>query len=402
MRRSLAFLLATVFLDILGLGIIVPIAPSLIIAITGHASSAARWSGVIDSSYGVLQFLSAPLLGRAADRYGRRPVLIASVTLLGVDFLTHSVAGHIWQLVAAHALAGLFAGNGIAVNAYIADVTEPDARARAYGLLGAAFSAGFIAGPAIGGALGAVSVRLPFLVAGCLCLINALFGWLVLPESRPGDRRTALTWRLVNPIGAVAGLLRRPVLGRLAAARMCRDVARQIDQVAWVFFMTARFGWSTLHVGAAMAAGAVLSGVVDVKLTGPAVGRFGARTVAVGCTGLGIVAFTGYAVAPVGWCAYPLIVIDVVAGLAAAALDTLIANATGASEQGTVQGALGGMAALAEAVVPVAALSLLAATLPTAWPGAVFAIAAVALSGSLYALRSNGDNGNRHLRTESS
>jgi MFS transporter, DHA1 family, tetracycline resistance protein len=387
MKRPLAFLLATVFLDMLGLGLIVPIAPALTIAITGHAGSAARWSGLIDSSYGILQFLSAPLLGRAADRYGRRPVLVVSVALLGIDFLVHAVAVQPWQLLAAHALAGLFAGNGIAVNAYIADVTAPERRARAFAMVGAAVSVGFIAGPALGGLLGAVSVRLPFLIAGGLALVNATIGWLFLPESRPGDRRTSLSWKVANPVSAVVAILRHPTLGGLTVARMCRDIARLIDQVTWVFFMMTRFGWSTAHVGVTIAASAVMSGVVSAKATGRIIERFGARTVALWCTGLDVATFAGFAFAPSGGYAYPLIVTGVVAGMAGPALSTMIANATGADEQGVVQGALGGVGALAEAVVPASALALFAVTLRTGWPGAVFAVAAFVLAASVGAIR---------------
>jgi DHA1 family tetracycline resistance protein-like MFS transporter len=396
MKRPLAFLLATVFLDMLGLGLIVPIGPALVTALTGHASSAALWSGLIQSSYGILQFLSAPLLGRAADRYGRRPVLVASVTLLGIDFLIHSIASHAWQLLAAHALAGLFAGNQIAVSAYIADVAAPAQRARAFGLVGAAVAIGFIAGPAIGGPLGAVNVRLPFLVAGGLALVNAAYGWLILPESRPGDRRTALSLRVANPFSSVTALLRRPDLGRLALARMFRDIARVIDQETWVFFMMIRFGWSTAHIGITMAASAALSGLVGAKLTGPVIERYGPRRVALLAIGLDAATFTAYAFLPSGTYAYPLIITGVLAGLAGAALSTLIANATDAGEQGTVQGALGGISALTGTVLPVLATALFAVTIHTGWPGAVFAVAAAMLVVSGTALRASPPAGDRH------
>lgn len=379
MKRPLAFLLATVFLDMLGLGLIVPIGPALVTSLTGHTGSAAVWAGLIQSSYSVLQFLSAPLLGRAADRYGRRPVLVASVSLLGIDFLIHSIASHVWQLLAVHALAGLFAGNQLAVNAYIADVAAPHQRARAFGLVGAAIGIGFIAGPAIGGPLGAVNIRLPFLVAGGLAVVNAAYGWFILPESRPGDRRTTLSWRVTNPFSSITAVLRRPHLGRLASAQLYRDIARVIDQETWVFFMMVRFGWSTAHIGLAMAASAALSAVVGAKLTGPVIERLGARRVALWATGLDALTFAGWAIMPSGTYAYPLIVTGVIAGVSAAALSTLIANATAADEQGTVQGAISGIGALTGTVVPIAASALFAVTIHTGWPGAVFAVAAAML-----------------------
>jgi DHA1 family tetracycline resistance protein-like MFS transporter len=387
MKRPLAFLLVTVFLDMLGLGLIVPIAPALLVAITGSAVTGARWSGLIDTSYGLLQFLTASWWGRLADRYGRRPVLIASITLLGLDFLTHAVAAAAWQLVAAHALAGLFAGGGAAVNAYIADVTSPDQRARAYGLVGAAFSVGFIAGPALGGLLGGVNIRLPFLVAGCLGLLNAAVGLLVLPESRRGDRQTSLSFRIANPFSAVAALIRHRVLGALAIAQLCRDVARMIDQVCWVFFMMTRFGWSTAHIGIALGGYAVGSGVLDGKIAGPAINHFGARRVVLWCGALSALSFAALAVIPSDGYAYPVLVADMIAGLAGPAISTLIANATSPDEQGTVQGALGCIGAIAETLVPVAALTLFAATVPSGWPGAIFAVAAGAAAVGVLAVR---------------
>src|SRR5690349_3383291 len=201
MRRApaLSFLLVTVFIDMLGLGLIVPIVPALMTAVTADTATAAFWSGLLGTVYGLLQFAASPLLGRLSDRYGRRPVLLASLACLGVDWLAHAISLSPWTLLVFHALAGACAGTNTVVNAYIADVTEPESRARAYGLIGSAFGLGFVAGPTIGGLLGAVDVRLPFFAAGALCFANAAYGWFVLPESRPGDRTTALTLRTANP-----------------------------------------------------------------------------------------------------------------------------------------------------------------------------------------------------------
>ena len=167
-----------------------PIVPALMAAVTPDAAAAVRWSGLLGSAYGLLQFVVAPLLGRLSDRYGRRPVLLASLGCLGVDWLAHAVSPSPWPLLVFHCLAGACAGTTTVVNAYIADVTAPEARARAYGLVGAAFGVGFVAGPVLGGLLGTVGVRLPFLAAAALSFANVAYGWFVLPESRPGDRTT--------------------------------------------------------------------------------------------------------------------------------------------------------------------------------------------------------------------
>jgi DHA1 family tetracycline resistance protein-like MFS transporter len=239
MRRApaLSFLLVTVFIDMLGLAIIVPIVPALMVDLTGSAAGAARWSGLIGSSYGLLQFLTAPL----------------------------------GLLVVFHALAGVCAGTTIVVNSYIADVTAPERRARAYGLVGSAFGLGFVAGPVLGGVLGSVGVRLPFYAAAGLAFANVAYGWFILPESRRGDRTTPLSLRAANPIGSIAAVLRRPVLGRLTLARFCDDLARNIHQSVWTFFVTYQFAWTTAHVGIVMSLGALAGAAFEARAVGPAV-----------------------------------------------------------------------------------------------------------------------------------
>ena len=388
MRRApaLSFLLVTVFIDMLGLGLIVPIVPALLTDLTGQAADGARWSGLIGSSYGLLQFLVSPLLGRLSDRYGRRPVLLASLTCLGVDYLAHAVSPTVWLLMLFHAVAGACAGTNTVVNAYIADVTEPELRARAFGLVGSAFGLGFIAGPTVGGLLGAVDVRLPFYAAAGLAFANVAYGWFILPESRPGDRSTPLSLRVANPIGALAAVLRRPVLGRLAWARLFADVARMTSQVIWTFFVTVRFGWSTAQVGAVMAAGALAGVVFQARAVGPLVRRLGDKRAAVLGGTIGVLALTGTAVASEPWVIYLLQAVSVLGSVGGAAAQSWLSRATGADEQGTVQGAVTGIGALAETAVPVAASMAFAWSLTCAQPGLVFFGAAVSAAASVLVL----------------
>lgn len=378
MRRApaLSFLLVTVVIDSFGLGLIVPIVPALMSTVTGDARSAVLWSGVLGSTYGLLQLAISPLLGRLSDRHGRRPVLLASLGCLGVDWLAHATTPHPVALLAFHALAGAFAGTGTVVNAYIADVTPPAGRARAYGMVGAAFGLGFVAGPVTGGLLGAVDVRLPFLAAAALCFANVAYGWFVLPESRPGDGTTPLTLRAANPVGAVVALLRRPVLGRLALARLCSDIARMTFQSTWVFFLTHRFGWSTAQVGVVMAANAVAGAVFQARATGPIVARLGDRRAAVAGGLLTAASLLGIAFAATPAALYALMALGVLGSFGGAAAQSWISRRVGADEQGAVQGALTGVAALAETVVPVAAGTLFGWSLAHASPGFVFVIAA--------------------------
>jgi DHA1 family tetracycline resistance protein-like MFS transporter len=277
MRRpsALAFLLVTVVINMLGLGIVVPVVPGLMTAITGNTATAARWSGWISVSFGITQLLAAPLLGRLADRYGRRPILVGAMSFLSLDWLAHALASQPTTILAAHAVAGALAGTMTVVNAYIADTTPPQDRPRAYGYVGAAFSVGFVAGPAIGGLLGAVNLRLPFLVAATLAVANALYGAFVLPESRAGDRATSIAWRVANPVSSIAAMARRPGLGRLVVARLLGDIARMTNQVTWTFVMIARFGWHTTTIGAVLAASALLGALVSATLSGLYVRRLG-------------------------------------------------------------------------------------------------------------------------------
>ncbi|MFY1684645.1 MFS transporter [Micromonospora sp. WMMD730] len=393
MRRppALSFLLVTVFLDMLGLGLVVPVVPALLADVAGDAAAAARWSGLLGSVYGLLQFVVSPLLGRLADRYGRRPVLLGSVGCLGVDWLAHAACPAPWTLLLFHALAGACAGTYTVVNAYLADVTAPGARARAYGLVGAASGLGFVAGPTVGGLLGAVDVRLPFLAAAALSFANVGYGWFVLPESRPGDRRTPLTLRTANPFGAVAATLRRPVLGRLASARLCADVARMTHQSTWTFFLTHQFAWGTARVGAVLAAGALAGAVFQAGAVGPAVRRLGEKRTAVlgGLLGVGWLAGTAFVTAP--WPLHLLQAVGVLAAAGGAAAQSWLSRIVPADERGTVQGALTGVGAVAETVVPVLAGTAFAWSLAHASPGLVFVGAAVFAAGSTLLLATTPD-----------
>jgi DHA1 family tetracycline resistance protein-like MFS transporter len=379
MRRppALAFLLITVFIDMLGLGIVVPVLPTLMTTITGHAASAAHWSGFIDASFGVTQFLAAPLLGRLSDRYGRRPILILAMSLLGVNWVAHAVATTPVTILAAHAAAGALGGTSTVVNAYIADITDPADRPRAYGYVGAAFSIGFVAGPVLGGLLGGVNIRLPFVAAAVLAAANATYGWLVLPESRRGDRRTSITWRVANPISAISAVLGRPELKHLVIARLLSDIARMTDQVMWVFVMVVRFGWPTAKVGVVMAASSVIGGVVAARISGPFVRRLGLRRAAVVAALAGAASLVGYGLVPPGWLIVACMGLGATAAIGNTAVQSWVTSLTSGDEQGTVQGAIAGISAIAETAVPVAATAVFAWSLRIPLPGLVLLVAAV-------------------------
>ncbi|GAA2489726.1 MFS transporter [Winogradskya humida] len=378
MRRApaLSFLLITVFLDLLSLGLIVPIVPALLTTVTGDAADAVRWSGLLGSTFGLLQFVVAPLLGQLSDRYGRRPVLLTSLACLGVDWLAHAISPDPWTLLAFHALAGACAGTNTVVNAYVADIIEPRGRARAYGLIGAAFSCGFVAGPTIGGLLGAMDVRLPFFAAAALCFANVAYGWFVLPESRPGDRTTPLTLRTANPIGALTAVLRRPTLGRLAHARLYSDIARMTHQSTWAFYLTTQFTWSTAHIGLVMAGAALAGALFQATAVAPIIHRLGVKRAAVLGATLTVATLTGTAFANAPWQLYAVQTVAVLSSFGPAAAQSWISTTATPTEQGTVQGALTAISATAETLVPITAAAAFAWSLTHATPGLPFAVAA--------------------------
>lgn len=373
---ALSFLLVTVFLGMLGLGLIVPILPALMTTVTDEPTTAVYWSGVLGSTYGLLQFVVSPLLGRLSDRVGRRPVLLLSLTLLGVDWLAHAACPAPWALLVFHALAGACAGTNTVVNAYVADVTAPAERAPAYGRIGAASGLGFVAGPMIGGLLGAVDVRLPFLVSAGLSFAGVAYGWFVLPESHPGDRSVRLSLRTANPVGAIVVVLRRPVLGRLVYARLCADIARMTQQSVWTFFLAYRFGFGTAQVGLVMAVSALAGALFQARAVGPVVRGLGDRRAAVGGTLVSGVALAGTAVVSAPGSLYVLQVVGVLGTVAGAATQSWISRSVRAGEQGTVQGALTGVGAIAEMLVPAAAGAAFGWFLGYGEPGLVFVGAA--------------------------
>jgi DHA1 family tetracycline resistance protein-like MFS transporter len=291
-------------------------------------------------------------------------------------------------LMAFHAFAGVCAGTTTVVNAYVADVTAPEKRAAAYGMIGSAFGLGFVAGPVLGGLLGAVDVRLPFYVAAGLAFANVVYGWLILPESRPGDRVTPLTVRAANPIDSLGRVLRRPVLGRLTLARFCADIARMTHQAIWTFFVAYQFAWNTAQIGLTMSIGALSGAIFQARAVGPAVRWLGDKRAAVVGGVFTVAALGGTAFVTEPWVIYLLQALGVLGGIGAAATQSWISNATGADEQGTVNGALTATGAIAEMAVPVTAGAAFAWSLTAATPGAVFIGAALFAAASALLLAS--------------
>ncbi|MCA3267500.1 MAG: MFS transporter [Azospirillum sp.] len=353
-RATLAFIFTSVALDVLALGVMIPVLPKLVVELTGgETAHAAEIYGLFATLWAVMQFLAQPLLGALSDRIGRRPVILAANLGLALDYVLMALAPSVGWLFVGRAISGFFAGGGAAAQAYIADVTPPEKRARGYGLVGAAFGLGFVLGPALGGLLGSVDPRLPFWTAAALGFANFLFGVFVLPESLPRERRTPVfEWRRANPIAAFAFLGATTGLGSLALAHFLQKLAHVALPATFVLYAHHRYGWDDLRVGAALAAVGLVSAIAQGALVGPARARLGERGLAVLGFTVGAASFllSGLAAEELFFAlAIPLMGLW---SLAAPAVTGLASQRVAADAQGRLQGALGGLGGVAGIVGP--------------------------------------------------
>ena len=277
-KTALAFIFVTVVLDVMALGIIIPVLPKLVESMVGgDTARAAEIYGIFGTAWGVMQFFFAPILGAVSDRYGRRPVLLFSMLGLGLDYVLMAVAPTLTWLFLGRIISGITAASFSTANAYIADVTPPEDRAGAFGLVGAAFGIGFVLGPALGGVMGDLDPRLPFWVAAGLTLANAAYGYFVLPESLPADRRMAFSWTRANPVGSLRLLARHRQLLGLAGVAFLYHLAHVVLPAVAVLYTSYRYGWDGKTMGLSLAAVGVASGIVQAGLIRPTIDRLGER-----------------------------------------------------------------------------------------------------------------------------
>jgi len=384
---ALAFILLTVLLDVMGIGLIIPVFPLLMTELAGSPTAGAQLLGVFTAVYALMQFVFAPVLGALSDRLGRRPVLLASLTGMGLDYLLLFFAPNLAWLFVGRVIAGMTGASITVANAYLADVTPPEGRARSFGLLGATFGVGFILGPALGGVLGDIDLRLPFLVAAGLALLNALYGLLVLPESLPPGARTAAPgrrgpgWGVLNPLTPLRDLGRYPLVRNLAAAFVLIGMAQQVIFSTWVLFTGRVLGWSPAQNGVALAVVGLLAVVVQAGLVGPAMRVLGERGAILTGLLLGVVQYVLLGAARSGEMLYASIVLGSLAGIAGPAIQGLISRSVDPGEQGRVQGALTSVQSLVGIFGPLLATAVFAAFTrpgnPFHEPGAAFYMAAL-------------------------
>jgi DHA1 family tetracycline resistance protein-like MFS transporter len=392
-RAGTAFILVTVLLDSLGLGLIIPVTPRLVSDfLNNDIPAASHFFGVLVSVYAAMQFAFAPVVGGLSDRYGRRPIIFASLLGAAASYLLSGFAPALWWLFIGRVIAGITSASFSAANAYIADVTPPEKRASAFGMVGAVFGLGFILGPALGGALGSFGLRVPFFVGAGLNFVNLLYGIFVLPESlAPADRRPFSLAR-ANPIGALRALGRYPIVFGLSGTMMCAFLAQWILQSVWALHTQSRFGWSLGMVGISLMLVGIGTAFVQGFLVRVAVPRLGEQRAFLVGLAMSITGHILLGLADRSWMMLSFIFVLALGGLAGPAAQALISREVPASEQGELQGALNSLTGIAAIVGPLIGTNLLATfgpkTAPIHVPGAAFfASAAINTVGLLLAIR---------------
>lgn len=393
-KAAVPFILITILIDMLGIGLIVPVLPSLVTTMYGGTlSEGSTVFGWFVASYALMQFLFSPVLGNLSDAYGRRPIILFSLLGTGLDYLLMAFAPSLGWLFAGRIISGITGANITAANAYIADVSPPEERAKNFGMIGACFGIGFIVGPALGGLLGKYGLRLPFMAAAALTLCNALYGFFVLPESHSKELRRSFDWRRANPLGSLGVLARHPVVLGLAATIALERLAHDSLPSTWVLYTTYRFNWTTADNGLSLALVGVMYAIVSGGLTGLLVGKLGERRALITGLLIGSVTFLMYGLATQGWMMYAFIVMGSLGGIAMPAIQSLITKMTPATEHGAVQGALTGINSIAAIVGPLMATGLFgyftSPAAPVHMPGAAFLAASLLVAiGAGLAIRS--------------
>ncbi|NSL55055.1 MFS transporter [Uliginosibacterium sp. IMCC34675] len=358
---GIGFIMITVLIDMISIGLIIPVLPALVGSFTRNPVEQAWWYGAVAFAFGFANFIGSPLLGALSDRYGRRPVLLLGFCGLALNFFATALATSLWMLVAVRLVGGAMQANAAVANAYVADITPPEQRARRFGMLGAMFGMGFILGPVMGGILGAINLHLPFFAAGSLAILNWLYGYFVLPESLPLERRKPIQWRTaVNPVASLRKLNQLKGVGPLVAVIALASLAQFILHTSWVLSNSFRFGWGPGENGWSLFAVGVMSVIVQGFLLKHFLRWFGARKLAAIGLASGAVAYFLWGMATQGWMMYAVIGCNVLAFGAMAAVQSLISNSAEAHNQGQTMGAVSSLNSLMAVLAPMLGAPLLA------------------------------------------
>jgi DHA1 family tetracycline resistance protein-like MFS transporter len=385
---ALGFIFVTILIDVIGLGIIIPVFPSLISDLTGQGlSGASRYGGWLIFAYAFMQFIFAPILGSFSDKYGRRPVLLLSLLGLGLDYIFHALAPTIAWLFVGRIIAGMSGASFTTATAYIADISSPEKKSQNFGLVGAAFGLGFIIGPVIGGLASQWGIRAPFLVAAGLSLINAAFGLFVLPESLTKTNRRQFQWQRANPVGSLMHLKRYPIISGLIVSIFLAHLASHAVHSTWTFYTMFKFEWNETIVGYSLGAVGLLVAIVQGGLIRIVIPKLGHKNAVYAGFTLWILGLSFFAFASEGWMMFAFLVPYCLGGIAGPAVQGIISNQVPASEQGELQGALTSLISITSIIGPLLMTNLFAhfsqTTTTMYFPGAPFLVGSMLLLVSL-------------------
>ena len=388
---NLNFVLIAVFIDMLGIGLIVPVLPNLVGEFVANREQQALWYGVLGATFGLMQFLFMPMVGALSDRIGRRPVLLYSMGGMCINFLVTAWAPNLACLFIGRVIGGASSASMSVASAYASDVSTPENRAKSFGKIGAAFGFGFICGPILGGLLGNVGLHLPFYVAAALSAANFVYGFVAVPESLPRERRTAFQWARINPFGALLRLVRRTDIRGLIIVYTLVSFAQMMLQSTWVLFTTFRFGWTPRDNGIALFCVGVCSIVMQAGLLAPLIRRFGeVRLAMIGVTS-GAITYLLYALATQGWMMYVLILCNLLSFAASPALQGILSKSSSNRVQGELMGSLQSISSVGLVIMPLVGTVLLGAAShlpPQDWRvGGPFFLCAAMLAAALLVAR---------------
>jgi MFS transporter, DHA1 family, tetracycline resistance protein len=381
-QPGIPFILVTVFLDTLAFGFVIPILPALVATMTPDKQSQAYWYGLLLGSFGLAQFFSAPLLGSLSDRFGRRAVLLVSIFGLGLNFFITALSPWLWLLLVSRLIGGASGAAFTVAGAYVADVTSEEKRSRSFGLLGAMFGLGFICGPMLGGLLSHYGLRLPYFAAAGFCLLNWLYGFFVLPESLPDNRRSAINFAKANPFAALLALTKVQGIGSLVWVVVLTAFPQFLLQSTWVLYTTFRFDWGPREIGFSLFIVGIASALGQTVLLAPLLRKLGDGRTALLGLGSSCVAYVLYGLATQGWMMYAIILANLIGFVASPALQGIVSKAVDPRHQGITLGSLNAISSIMSVIAPLVGAPILAAVSGlnvTDWRvGATFFVAASA------------------------
>jgi DHA1 family tetracycline resistance protein-like MFS transporter len=352
-KAAIIFIFITMLLDTIGIGLIIPVFPKLIEQlIHGNISQASQWSGWLTFVYAIMQFVFAPIIGNLSDKFGRRPVLLLSLFGFGIDYIFLAFAPTIWWLFIGRMIAGIFGASFTTATAYIADISTEKNRAQNFGMIGAAFGLGFVIGPALGGLLGQVGPRIPFVAAAALTLINVLYGYFVLPESLDKEHRRPFEWKRSNPLGSLLQLKKYKGVGGLIVSLLFIYIAGHALQSTWTFINIERFNWNSFLIGISLTTAGIMIAIVQgglIRYINPKVGNEKSIYIGLAFYSVGLLLF---AFANQSWMMFAFLVPYCLGGIAGPALQAIISQNVPSNEQGELQGALTSLMSVTSIIGP--------------------------------------------------